>query len=318
MTVKSNKILIGYPLNEYEELSGIVKPLNKKFDVTFKDYDASWLHKNIHLFRVIVPSLKVSIDEGMLKKAKNLEFIFTPTTGTDHLKFDAKKAKIKLLSLRDFRKDIAGISATAELAFLFILSLSRMVCMAAKDVAENGRWQRNDFLGAELNGKTLGILGLGRVGSRVAHYGAAFGMNIIYWDRSKKAFNGERKNSLKELLRESNYIVAALPFTKETYHTINKGNAKFFKKGSFFINISRGKVVDEKSLCLAVDKGALSGIGADVLEEELNDFRKSALYRYAVKHPEKNIMITPHIGGATVDAWQKVFSLVSKTILNNY
>ena len=81
------------------------------------------------------------------------------------------------------------------------------------------------------------------------------------------------------------------------------------------VNISRGKVIEEKALCFALKKGILSGIGVDVLELELENYKKSPLYKYAKKNLQANIIITPHIGGATIDAWKKVFSLVSKEIL---
>lgn len=309
------RILIGYPLDKYKELSGILLLLKAKFDVVFRDYDTEWLRQNIHLFHALVPSLNVNIDEKMLRKAKLLKLIFTPTTGTDHLKFDLMKTKIKVCSLADFPEEIKSISSTAELAFSFILSLSRRVFLAEQDVLRKGKWRRNNFVGNELNGKTLGIFGLGRVGSRLAKYAKAFGMRVIYWDIHKKSLPYERVKSIEGLLRESDYIVCALASNSKTQYFINQVNARFFKKNSFFINISRGKIVQERALCRAIDRGVLSGIGVDVLEEELSDFRKSPLYRYSREHPKKNILITPHIGGATIDAWKRVFSLVVSKIL---
>lgn len=309
------KILIGYPLDKYKELRDIVLALKEKFNVVCKDYDMKWLKKNIHLFHILVPSLKVSIDENMIKKAKLLKFIFTPTTGIDHLKFNIRKTKIKVLSLVNFLKEIENISSTAELAFSFILSLSRKVFLAGQDVLRKGKWQRNDFIGSELKGKTLGILGLGRVGRRIAQYAQAFRMRIIYWDIDKKPVPWQRKKKAEELFKESDFIVCALALRPRTRYFINKKNVRCFKSGSFFINISRGKIAQESVLCRALDKGILSGVGVDVLEEELTDFKKSPLYRYARKHHKKNILITPHIGGATIEAWEKVFALVFNKIL---
>ncbi len=304
------KVLIGYPLDKHKELSGILAALKKRFKVVCKDYNINWLKDNVRSFHVLVPSLKVIIDESIIRKAKLLEYIFTPTTGLDHLKFDIKKTDIKMQSLADFPEDIKDISSTAELAFLFILSLSRKVFPAGQDVLKKGRWQRNDFVGNELQGKTLGILGLGRVGSRIAQYAQAFGMRVIYWDISQKSLRWERKKTVKALLRESNYIVCALALKPQTRYFINRSTVRFFKKGAFFINISRGELTEERAICWALSRDILVGVAVDVLEEELVDFKKSFLYRYARKHPEKNILITPHIGGATIEAWKRVFSII--------
>jgi D-3-phosphoglycerate dehydrogenase len=311
----SGKILVGYPLEQYKEFLEILAPLRKRFKLVVKDYTHSWLTQNIHNFYIIVPSLKVVIDEKLINRAKSLRYIFTPTTGLDHLKFDINNSKVKVWSLQDCPQQIRTVTATAELAFLFILALSRRIVPAVKDVMENACWQRNNFIGSELNQKALGILGLGRIGRRIACYGEGFGMRVIYWDKQDKPAKWERKETVEELFMESDYVVCALKLTPHTSHFVNKGNAKCFKKGCYFVNISRGKVVDENAICQALDRALLAGVGVDVLEEELNDFRKSALYQYFRKHPEKNIVITPHIGGATFDAWRKVFALVVNKIL---
>ena len=174
-------------------------------------------------------------------------------------------------------------------------------------------WKTNNFLGYELSGKTMGIVGLGRIGKKIAGYGRAFGMNIVYWDKVERE-GFQRTDRLNHLLEISDFIMVCVTFDDSTYHLINHKTIKSVKKGSYLVNTSRGKVIDEQALCKAIDSGAFSGIGADVLESDLEDFKRSPLFEYAKNNPDKNIIITPHIGGATIDAWKQVFTLVFNEI----
>ncbi len=309
-----NKILIGYPLDRHEIFKEVLKPIKKKHEIILKDYTYSWILNNIHSFEILVPSIKVKIDNKIMERARNLRFIFTPTTGSDHLSFDREKYTVKVLSLIDFKEEIYSITSTAELALSLILILSRKIFFAHKNVIEDGKWERNNFLGKELQGKTLGIMGIGRIGGTIARYASALGMKAIYFDKEEKKLNYIYMKNLTNLLSVSDYIVCCLNLTPSTHHIINYSNIEDVKKGAIFVNISRGKVVEESALCYALEMGILSGIGSDVLEEELADFTSSALYKYAKNHPEANIIITPHIGGVTFEAWEKVFSLIVKKI----
>ena len=312
-----DRILIGYPLQKYPQFDDMLAALKKHFVVVLKDYDARWLEKNIASYNILIPSLTVPVTDRVIQRAVSLRLIFTPTTGIDHLQFDKRGKRFKVFSLADFPNEIKAITATSELAFSLILALSRNIVPASLDVVWHGKWRRNSFIGNELQGKTLGILGLGRIGNRVALYGKSFGMRIIYWDISGKNAPWERKRSREGLFRESDYVVCALPLNPKTRNCVNRRNARSFKKGSFFINISRGDIVDERALCEALERGRLSGVASDVLKTELSDHKRSLLYRYAKAYPRKNIVITPHIGGATLESWQKTFSLVVEKILNN-
>ncbi|MFB3883656.1 MAG: 2-hydroxyacid dehydrogenase [Thermodesulfobacteriota bacterium] len=309
-----NKILIGYPLDRYKEFDDILLSIGQRYKVVVKDYDYEWLRKNIRHFEIVIPSLKVTIDDAIMREANKLKLIFTPTTGCDHIQLGKNYKGLRIFSLNHFRKEITSISSTAELAFSMILALSRRIVLAQRNIVDKARWDRNSFLGKELTGKVIGIVGLGRIGKKIGNYGKAFGMQVTYWDK-RKSSKWTKISSLNELLSRSDYIVLSLPLDKDTYHLINRRNIKFIKEGSILVNISRGKIAEEKALCEALERGFLWGVGVDVLEFELEDFRKSPLYLYAVKHPKTNIVITPHIGGATIDAWRKVFPLVIGRIL---
>jgi len=307
------KILVGYPLDKYSEFENLILSMPPEYSLVIKDYDRSWLEDNIYQFDILIPSLKVNVDNQIIGKAKKLQLIFTPTTGTDHINFTANNKYIKILSLNDYCGQIAILFSTAELAFSLLLSVARKINPANAQVVKSGLWERNNFLGHELNGKVMGVIGLGRIGQKLAKYGLAFGMDIVYWDIvENKDFRGAK--SLNQLLEISDYIMICVSLNERTVHLINSKNVNNIKKGSLLVNTSRGKVIEEEALCKAMDNGIISGLGVDVLEYELEDFQKSPIYIYAKNNPQKNIIITPHIGGATIEAWKKVFTLVFNEI----
>lgn len=308
------RILIGYPLDKYGEFASLLDKLRSRYVLEFKDYDYGWLFENIGRFDYLIASIKVKIDNDIINRAVRLEAIFSPATGSDHLDFVCPNG-IKVVTLEDFREEIRDISSTAELAFSFILSLSRKVVLACGEVLSKGRWDRNKFLGDELKGKVVGIVGMGRIGRKISSYAEAFDMRINYWDKKAVNCGWQRIEKLEELLSISDYIVCSISLTEETQHLLNKSHLKYFKGGSYFINISRGKVVEESMLVESMKKKIFKGIATDVLESELEDIELSVLYNYARRNPEKNIIITSHIGGVTIDAWKRVFSLVFNEIL---
>jgi len=307
------KMLIGYPLNKYEVFGELLSSLSEKYHLTIKDYTYEWLKDNIHKFDIVIPSLKVIIDDDIIDNAENLCILFTPTTGTDHIRIRKRRSRIRIFTLNDFRADINSINSTAELGFSHILSLSRKVFPARRDTVEFGRWERNNFLGKDLNNKVIGIIGMGRIGQKIAKYAEAFGMKIIYWDKIKRG-KWERIPHLRRFLSIPDIIFISITLTNKTHHLINMNNISNIKKGAVLVNVSRGGVIEEESLCFALRKGILSGVGVDVLENELGDYTKSPLLKYAQKNPDANIIVTPHIGGATVEAWEKVFRLVAEKI----
>jgi len=239
-------ILIGYPLNKYKVFKDVLSSLSAKNRLVFKDYDYDWLERHIREFDIVIPSLKVIIDDAIIDSAENLQLIFSPTTGRDHLSFKKEIKKIKVLTLSDYRKEILAINSTAELGFCLVLSLSRKLLSAHKDVVEYGRWERNDFLGVELNNKVIGIIGMGRVGQKMAGYGKAFGMQVIYWDKAKRE-GWERIPRLNKLLSLSDFIIISITLNHKTRHLIDMHNIGNTRKGAALVNISRGEVIEENN-----------------------------------------------------------------------
>jgi len=154
------------------------------------------------------------------------------------------------------------------------------------------------LLGFELTGKTLGIIGLGRIGQAVARRAKAFGMNVIYYqriprDKSIDVSENCHYRPLELLLKESDIVSIHVPLTEETYHLIGEKQLSLMKKGAYLINTARGAVVDEEALVKALKSGILAGAGLDVFEREPHI------------HPEllelDNTVLTPHIGTSTMD-----------------
>lgn len=254
---------------------------------------------------VLIVRLGRKVDANILDRFPKLEKLVSATTGHDHLDVSELKArKIKLVSLRGHTKFLKTIPSTAEHTWGLLLALIRNV-PAANEHVKNGSWDRDQFKGYQLKGKTIGIIGLGRIGMQVANYARAFGMEVLYVDPNVKTPRFKKSTNLRQLLSKSDVITLHVHLSDATAGLINKTNLQYVKPGAFFINTSRGGIVEEEALAdlLAPDKNGkpiLAGVATDVLTTELEDIRKSALWKAQQKG--YNVLITPHIGGASWDA----------------
>jgi glyoxylate reductase len=204
--------------------------------------------------------------------------------------------------------------AVAEHTWALILSLTRRIVeadQATRQGAYKG-WEPDIFLGTSLRGKTLGIIGLGRIGSMVAKGAKGFEMNVLYNKRSPEPEAekelGIKFASLDELLKDSDIVSLHVPLTDETRHMINKDSLGQMKDGSYLINTARGPIVDEHALVDALRSGHLKGAGIDVFDNEPNI------------HPElvgmENVILTPHIASATREARDKMGEMAVTAILD--
>tara|TARA_B100000579_G_scaffold25171_1_gene17715 strand:+ start:6406 stop:7311 length:906 start_codon:yes stop_codon:yes gene_type:complete len=257
---------------------------------------------------ILVVGLSNKINQNVMKRMPNLKIIATPTTGLDHIDMDeAAKRKISVLSLKGEVEFLRTITSTAELAFGMILCLARKIVSAHNSVM-SGEWNRSEFRGLTLQGKTLGVIGKGRLGSMVLRYGKSFGMNTIYTD---PYVNGGV--SMSNLLSESDFVSIHVPLNDETTGLISSENLGTIKKGSYIINTSRGKIVDEKAIIYALESKVLSGYATDVLSDELSsDVSKSLLLNYAKNN--ENVLLTPHIGGMSKESRQMTDVFISEKI----
>lgn len=259
---------------------------------------------------VLVVRLGLTLDKRALDAAPHVRVIANATTGLDHidLAYAAEKG-MHIISLKGETDFLRNVTATAELAFGLMIALARSIPQAHAS-AMQGRWDKEAFRGHSLAGKTLGIVGYGRLGKMMARYGEGFGMRILYRDTA--ASGGV---SLPELLQEADVVSLHVPLTPETEHLINARALALMKPTALLVNTARGKVVDEKAVIAALDRAALAGYATDVLEDELSFTpmsAKSPLLTYANTHT--NVIVTPHIGGTTVEAREATDLFIAKKL----
>lgn len=258
------------------------------------------------------------VDEAVLNAAgAQLKIVANYAVGFDNVDLKAIRAR----GIPVTNTPAAEVSeSVAEHAFTLMLGLAhRLVESDAYARAEKYKgWSPTLLLGADLHGKTLGIVGLGRIGEAVVRRAVAgFGMKCVYSDLRRdtafeKTYNAKRK-TLPALLKESDFVTLHVPLLKSTRHLISTKEFKLMKKTAFLVNTSRGPVVDEKALLHALKRGEIAGAGLDVYECEpaidcdLTD--KLELKAFP------NVILTPHTASATIEARQAMSLLAAKNII---
>ena len=244
---------------------------------------------------ILGASLK--LDAQLLDLAPELEVVSSVSVGVDNYDIDyLTERKVLLTNTPDVLTE-----TTADTGFALVLASARRVVELA-NMVRNGQWQKNvgpEHFGTDVHGKTLGIIGMGRIGEALAqrgHFG--FGMPVIYHSNSPKPavesrFNAQYR-SLDELLQQADFICLTLPLTAQTEGLIGAEQFALMRPESIFINISRGKVVDEKALINALQQGQIRGAGLDVFEREPLELTSPLLKL-------DNVVATPHIGSATFE-----------------
>ncbi len=284
------KILVADLLNKaaMEELQGI-----KNFEVVVNTgLKEEELCQTIPPFEAIVVRSATKVTKKVIDSASNLKIIVRAGIGLDNI--DVKSAREKGIKVAN--TPTATSISVAELTLGLMLSLARRIPYANQSMKEH-RWEKKTLEGTELYGKTLGIIGFGRIGKEVAKRASAFGMEIIAYDVIKISEPGVKQTEKEELLRNADYITLHVPLTEETKGMIGKKEFEIMKNGVFIINIARGGVVDEKALLEALNSGKVKGAALDVFEKEPpEDFS-------LVDH--QNVVCTPHIGAAAEEGQER-------------
>lgn len=293
------------PIDVYESLKSIgeVEYLSIDNDnilkETFKSCDVFWFRLNHKITKDIVQNARV-------------KFILCAVTGLDHIDLEACSNKgIQVISLKNEFEFLKEIRATAEHTIGLMIALLRKYKYAFQHV-ENGNWKREFFLGSELYGKKIGILGMGRLGKIVGDISQSFGMNVSYYDVSDiDDVRFSKVKTLEELFSQSDIISIHVNYSHENHHLIDKDILKHSKKGIVIINTSRSGLIDEDALISFIERGIISGYASDVLNGEPK-IKDNKLLRYAKKN--ENILISPHIGGNTYESIEKT----ERFILNKF
>lgn len=245
----------------------------------------------------------VRIDEAFLDNAPKLRVIGSPSTGTDHM--DLAAIDRRGITRFDIAREldlINSFSATSELAFGLLLAVNRSLKPAFAD-AERGVWARERYTGFQLLGKTLGVLGLGRLGAISARIGNGFGMRVIAHDIREVTAPQVELVDFETLLRKSDVLTIHIHLTPGTDGLIGAEEFDRMKSSAILINTSRGRIVDEAALLSALRDGQIAGAGLDVIDGEWMseaERRNHPLIAHARDHD--NLVISPHIGGATVES----------------
>ena len=303
------KILVSAPLDFLPDLKERI----------FAEHDCIYAYKADK--EAIVEYLKVNafdawmcspcptymINSELMDLCPTLKMIATPSTGVSHLvPADAEARNISIYRLKG-TSIVDNIYASSEFTFNLLISTIRKTPYAFEAV-KKGKWREVEKLyrGRELNGLTVGIIGYGRIGSNLAKYSLAFGMTILAYDPYVKIDHPEvtQVSSLDDLLLASDVVSPCVHLNEETYHMVNKAMFDKMKDGVYFINTSRGDVVNEIDLLDALKSRKILAAGVDVISDEyLGDKQIHPLIAYAREH--QNLIITPHIAGLTYDSERK-------------
>lgn len=258
----------------------------------------------------------------------NLKLIIARSTGVDHI--DCAYAKEKGIAVANVPR--YGARTVAEFAFALILTLSRHIFDATRQVREEGSFRIATFEGFDLFGKTIGVVGTGAIGRNVATIAQGFGMRVLMMDKfpDQKLENEHAKYvPLEQLLAESDVVTLHVPYLPENHHLMNAEAFAKLKKGALMINTARGELIDTEALLEALKNGTVSGAGLDVLEgerglkdemslvrgsESINDLK--SLLRNHILMEMPNVIITPHIAFYSKEAYHEILSVSANNIKN--
>lgn len=269
------------------------------------------LLKNIEEVDAIYCTLNEKIDREVIDKSSRLKVIGTMSVGVDHI--DVEYATSKGI----YVVHTPGVltETTADLAFALILATARRVVEGDRMIRE-GKWKLawapTMMLGHDVHGKTLGIIGLGRIGAAVARRAKGFNMKVYYYDvmRRRDLENelGIQYLELQDLLKESDFISIHVPLTDETRYLIGEKELRMMKPTAILVNTSRGPVVDERALVKALKEGWIAGVGLDVFEVEPLPPNNPLINL-------PNVVLTPHIGSASYDTRNKMAQYAAEGII---
>lgn len=310
-----------YPPDALNKLERTYKVIFNDFNYQ-EDFD-SYLESN--QFDVIFTRLGLFIGKSQIIKQKKLKCIITPTTGYNHIDVEfAQKQNIKIIGLKGKVDFLKQIKSTAEHTWALLLSISKNLYPSINSVKKTNIWDRNPFLADELDKKTIGIIGFGRLGKIISQYANSFGMKILANDIDNKAFNKVpayvNKCELTKLLEFSDYIILLISWSEDNIRFINSDRLRKFKKGAYFINTSRGEFIDEKALLNSLKEGKIKGAALDVLENDSAWNKSSNIKNDLIKFSKKNnnLIITPHIGGYGKESVKRTREFITNLFLKEY
>ncbi len=280
------------------EQSGIEALRAKGFEVVEQFYAPEELGEALHNFDALVVRSATKVRQPIIDKAceaGRLKLVIRGGVGVDNI--DVAYAQSKGIKVTNTPN--ASSASVAELTIAHMFAISRFLHIANVTMRDN-KWEKKKYEGIELAGKTLGLIGFGRIAREVAKKAMALGMKVIYTDIVGKCEGYEQcdYSDMNEILKKADFVSLHVPFDKSKGALIGKEQFAMMKDGSYIINCARGGVVCEEALLEALNSGKLAGAGIDVFEEEPT--KNEAL----VNHPK--VSVTPHIGASTMEAQTRI------------
>jgi len=253
------------------------------------------------------------IDADLIDLAPNLKVVSSMSVGYDHIDVEAATKKGVYVT---FTPGVLT-EATADFTWALLMAVSRRVIEADRYLRAGKwkiQWSPTHFLGSDLTGKTLGIIGLGRIGEAIAQRARGFNMNVLYFGRTRAEQEKEQRLNiefvpLERLLRESDFVTVHVPITDETKHLINEERLRQMKPTAYLVNTSRGPVIDQAVLTRALRERWIAGAGLDVFEKEPIDPNDPLINL-------ENVVLTPHIASATTEARSKMAEVAAKNLIS--
>lgn len=260
-----------------------------------KDYD------------ILVVRSRTKVTKEVIDANAKMKIIARVGVGLDNI--DVKYAESK--GIQVINAEIAAMTAVAELVIGLMLSLARSIPRADAAI-KNGKWLKKELMGIELKGRYLGIVGVGKIGKRIARIARGLNMNIIGYDIVPIDQQFAREvglivTDLNTLLSSSDFVTLHVPLTEDTKHMINEQRLSLMKKSAYLINTSRGEVIDEQALYNALKDGKIAGAALDVFEVE------PPTDSMLVQLP--NVVCTPHIGAQTYEAQELAANVIAERII---
>uniref|UniRef100_A0A7C5XI41 3-phosphoglycerate dehydrogenase n=1 Tax=Ignisphaera aggregans TaxID=334771 RepID=A0A7C5XI41_9CREN len=279
---------------------------SKGFNIDYRPgLDKKEVLEVIGNYNILVFRGRLKIDREIITAGEKLKVLARYGIGLDNVDVDyAVKRGIAVVNAPN-----ASCVSVAELTIGFIIMLFRNLYEYI-NLVKLGKWPKGMFIGSELYGKKIGVIGFGRIGSRVARYAKAFKMDVLVYDLRDVSRDveeiGGRQIDLYELLKQSDVITLHVPLTPLTYHMIDDDELSLIRDGAILINTSRGEVINTRALIRHIDR--LGGVALDVLEQEPP---RDELFRRLIEHPK--VIVTPHIGAETRESMDRI----AEELLNN-
>ena len=300
------KILVADGMDK----NGIIELKNMGHEVVEEHYEIEELKEQVKDYDVLIVRSATKVRQPIIDSAletKKLKLIIRAGVGLDNI--DVAYAMERGINVNN--TPMASSASVAELAIGHMFSLARYIYISNVTMRD-GKWNKKAYKGIELAGKTLGLVGFGRIAKETAKKAHAIGMKVIYTNRSgsKEGYDNYKYVTMEELLKESDFISLHIPFNKETGAVIGAKEFEMMKNGMYLVNCARGGVVDENALLDALDSGKVSAAAIDVFEDEPT--KNERLYTH------EKVSLTPHIGASTKEAQARIGEEIVEIIKKNF